>query len=57
MGYRLCQKIIMCTSGGYQNGTELFAEPTTLPLPEFELVVPGNCLIATVSELSWFLEF
>jgi hypothetical protein len=41
----------------HQIWAELFAEPAILPLPEFELLVPGCGLIATVSELSWFLEF
>jgi len=44
-------------SNVHQIWAELFAERTTLPLPEFEVLVPGCGLIATVSELSWFLEF
>ena len=41
----------------HQIWAELFAEPAILPLPKFELLVPGCGLIATVSELSCFLEF
>jgi hypothetical protein len=55
-GLQIVLKIIY-TPSGHQIWAGLFAEPTNLSLPEFEPLFPGCGPVATVSELSWFLEF